>query len=371
MKVKLLNFFSAFVFIFLLSSCKTKQMLAKNNFNAMKILNLGNKNFIGKILFSLPSPSDGRKSFLANDLKYKMVQITNTELIVYALDQFGSSSDIINPAYSPSLSNYLMTIKLKDIDLPCNDFLFLCTLGEFIREYKQKMPDVNFSPNIEVTEKLGESQALSNCLVITIGPFQSLNNIAYLCFNSYENLTFIQNLLTQRILALNSESYTTVTELINKKQDKLIKGVLTLGKYSLNFKTYYKANNMHLSIPYSELSSYAISLKNNLKLEWKGKQCIKPQPSRCFMISTKKNGNLFMCNYFARNDMMRRQILTVSNSNFLMNMLVSKINMKIHNFNLENSQKSMLTLRSLECDSPLMESIKYEIRMKVKILLLK
>ena len=93
-----------------------------------------------------------------------------------------------------------MTFKLKNIDLPCNDFLYVCSVEEFRNEYARKLHDVDFKINSLVSSRLGADVADKQCLLITQGSFDSLDELPYLCFDSFEQLVLIQNVLSERII---------------------------------------------------------------------------------------------------------------------------------------------------------------------------
>lgn len=327
--------------------------------NALKILQLGSNNFIGKILFMFKSQTDKRPQFPLNKLNYKIIQITQTELIIYStVNQFEAAE---NDESELNLSNYLMTIKLKNIDLPCNDYLFLCKLGEFKKKYISKMPDIEFDTNENILRRFSDAKANSNCLILTTGPFQTVKELPYLCFHSLEHLIFIQNLLTERILRLSAESYAGAAEILNQEHDAFNDGVLELKPNEL----IYYFNKQKLVVEYNQVVSYAASLYNNEKIPWKGSSFQSPEPARCFRIKLRSQETLYFCNHYSRKDVARKHLLTTSNSVFVGNIFIAILNRRLHNYNLRSSQDGILKAEKLTCDSSEMESIKYEIRFQV------
>lgn len=373
MKMKILNFLSALLFCFLISNIHLLMSKKFNNnssikslsdssmrfSNALKILQLGSNNFIGKILFMFKSQTDKRPQFPLNKLNYKIIQITQTELIIYStVNQFEAAE---NDESELNLSNYLMTIKLKNIDLPCNDYLFLCKLGEFKKKYISKMPDIEFDTNENILRRFSDAKANSNCLILTTGPFQTVKELPYLCFHSLEHLIFIQNLLTERILRLSAESYAGAAEILNQEHDAFNDGVLELKPNEL----IYYFNKQKLVVEYNQVVSYAASLYNNEKIPWKGSSFQSPEPARCFRIKLRSQETLYFCNHYSRKDVARKHLLTTSNSVFVGNIFIAILNRRLHNYNLRSSQDGILKAEKLTCDSSEMESIKYEIRFQV------
>jgi hypothetical protein len=324
--------------------------------SALKILNFGSQNFVGKIKFIMKSQIKANSAL--NKLDYKMVRITNTELSIYhSPNQF--EKNVNSDIGTMNISNYLITIKLKNIDLPCNDYLYLCTIGELLKEYSNKMPDVDFNTKI-----FGQfNKAGTNCIVLSLGDFNSLDELGYLCFDNLEHMVFIQNLLTERILKLQSEYYSGVVELLSNDRNKLHRGILELKD---TFMT-YAVKKQSLNIKYTDIKSYAITLFKHENVPWTGNVMFKPDPLRCFKIQTTSGNNLYFFNYHARNELASNRILTASNSIFVNNIFVARINLKLHNYQLKLVQNKMKKIPKLECDSIEMAPIKYEIRMKVNI----
>ena len=66
---------------------------------------------------------------------YKLIQFSETEITIFSIDQFAEEFD----ENSSNASKYLMSIKYQTIDLPCNENFYVCSLGEFISEYREKI----------------------------------------------------------------------------------------------------------------------------------------------------------------------------------------------------------------------------------------
>lgn len=103
-------------------------------------------------------------------------------------------------------------------------------------------------------------------------------------------------------------------------------------------------------------------------MPWHGNVYNKPDPSRCckFTVNTE---TVYFCNYFARNDVRQQKILTSSASEYVNNIWVARLNLKLHLFNLSKVQKtftsSVKANALIDCNNALMDPIKYEIRLRV------
>jgi hypothetical protein len=359
MKKLCLNYLTTILLCCLLNSAYSleNQITFSTDMSAMNILEAPKEGFIGKVLFIKKSNVDDRDDLPLNKLDYKIVQVTETEMIIYQTDK---QNNIMNEP-NLNLSDYLLTIKLADIDLPCNDYLYLCKLREFKRMYETKMPDVDFTANKSVKSKMG-SKTDNNCLILTFGAFEKVDELAYLCFEDLEHLVFMQNLITDRVQKLNSDTYSGAVEMLNHAKNGLIDGILELkDEYMI-----YYLNSQTVIYNYEDFQSYAMIVYMKETIPWKGSKHQAPDSSRCFRIILITNEILYFCNNFNRNDIQRKHMLTTSNSIYVGNIFVSKINMKLHDFNLKKTQKTLLNAKQLDCDSSNFESIKYEIRLRVK-----
>lgn len=364
MKKICLNYLTAILLCFLINSTyslDSSMTTFSTDMSATNILESPKESFIGKVLFIKKSNVDDRNDLPLNKLDYKIVQITETEMIIYQTNEQDTKMEEPNL----NLSDYLLTIKLADIDLPCNDYLYLCKLREFKRMYQSKMPDVDFTTNKNVVSKMGE-KADKNCLILTLGAFEKLDELPYMCFEDLEHLVFMQNLVTDRVQKLNGETYSGAVEMLNHAKNGFIDGVLELKD---EYMIYYLKSQI-ITFNYEDFQSYAMVVYMKETIPWKGSKIQTPDASRCFRIILNTNETLYFCNNFNRIDIQRKHMLTTSNSIFVGNIFVSKINMKLHNFNLKKTQKTLMNAKQLDCDASNFESIKYEIRLRVTFYLI-
>jgi len=181
--------------------------------NPIRIYNLNKEKVLtAKVRFVMHSSINKDPKSPQNIFDYKLVQINDEHMIVYKVDQSLTQYD----EKTVNSSKYLMTMKLENIDLLCNGHLFLCTLGEFKREYKHKMKHIDFTTAKEVTNILNESVASKKCVIITFGLFHKLNDVGYLCFDDIQDTYFFLDLLSERILKRYKTDFEGQLRLVNQ-----------------------------------------------------------------------------------------------------------------------------------------------------------
>jgi len=180
----------------------------------LRIYNLDKeKVLIAKVRFLMHSSINKDPKSPQNIFDYKLIQLNDEHMIIYRVDQSLTQYD----EKTLNSSKYLMTMKLENIDLICNDHHFLCTLGEFKREYKQKMKHIDFRTAKEVTDILNESVAIQKCVIITFGIFHKLkNDVAYLCFDDIQDTIFYLDLLSERIRRRYKTDFEGQLRLVNQ-----------------------------------------------------------------------------------------------------------------------------------------------------------
>lgn len=147
-----------------------------------------------------------------NMFDYKLFQINDEHMIIYRVDQSLTEFD----ERSVNSSHYLMTIKLENIDLLCNDYYFLCSEGEFRKQFGRKLRHIDMKTAKEIAEVFPESVSGTNCIIFTIGLFESLGEVGYLCFDHTEDAVFFGDLLSERILKRYEGDYEGQIRLVNQ-----------------------------------------------------------------------------------------------------------------------------------------------------------
>ena len=150
-------------------------------------------------------------SFPLNIFNYKAIQISEGTITIYKMDQNTNTLD----ETTVNASLFITSIKISQIDLPCNGKYFLCGLGEFIREYKKRLDRLDFRINKEIEDTMSAKDAMAKCLVITVGSFGNLSDMPYLCFDKLEDFVFFQNFITQKVLDSAGQVYEGSIRLVN------------------------------------------------------------------------------------------------------------------------------------------------------------
>jgi len=208
------------------SKVKNKAKISLNSFKARpKIMRSGQMLKDPMRLFHLEEEKDllvkvrfmwktkGKSdSFALNKFDYKVLQITDTDITVYEVDQ---TIDRIDES-TVNASKFLMDIKIANIDLPCNDHFYVCGLGEFIREYKKRLKTLDFTINPLVEDAMSTDMAKTQCLVLTIGYFESLKDVGYLCLDTLDDWVYFDNLITSRVIGKAREVYDGTINMINE-----------------------------------------------------------------------------------------------------------------------------------------------------------
>lgn len=143
--------------------------------------------------------------------------------------------------------------------------------------------------------------------------------------------------------------------------DKLI---FTNGEptFSRKFKSF-------INVAFKDIIGYANVLYRFEKLPWKLDPKFKPSEDRCFKIKYLEHGeptSLYFCVYYKKADFSKQRRLNTSTALYINDIWVSIINKKIMLFNVANSQEKLMRSEGrLDCNSHLLEPIKYLYRFKV------
>ncbi len=120
---------------------------------------------------------------------------------------------------------------------------------------------------------------------------------------------------------------------------------------------------------------YANVLYNREKLPWKGKIKDKPSELRCFKFNAKINPKIqevpfYFCVYYKRIDWGgKRDQIPLSQTIFVNDNWVATLNMKLHTYNLQKDQEKLARIvGDIDCNAHVMESIKFEIRLRVTLI---
>jgi len=179
------------------------------------------KQILGKFFYMYKSPFYNDPKYPLNVLDFKVLKLDSESIQVYVVDQNVKdlTKDYLNT------KNFLMAIKLANIDLPCLSYMFVCTYEELLREHEHKLHGVNFRLPASVEKVFGLEKAKKQCIVITIGEFVRVADIGFICFDSREDAVFYQSFFSEKIYENQRRSFTgqivMVNEVINVFNNKL------------------------------------------------------------------------------------------------------------------------------------------------------
>jgi len=139
-----------------------------------------------------------------------------------------------------------------------------------------------------------------------------------------------------------------------------------------NGKTEYSKNNKkYLELTFSDIYGYANTLYGMEELPWKLDPILKPSEFRCFKLLIKIDDSInpvYFCVENPRQDWERKGTISLPEATYVNNLWVSILNYKIHLFNLKHAKETMIKKYkhdSLDCNSHVMEPIKYQYRNEV------
>jgi hypothetical protein len=139
----------------------------------------------GKAYYILNREIDENKNYHLNNIEKIIFKITNTDIFFFRNNNKQNKS--VRITISDLIHKFFQGIKLGDIDLICGDYLFICTFGQFKREYKDKLQKYNLELNSKMENEIirlldNKENIETNCLVLTTGAFLTINNIPFICF---------------------------------------------------------------------------------------------------------------------------------------------------------------------------------------------
>jgi len=184
--------------------------------NPLRLFKLrSEKRVNGRLRFMWSNNIDSSPNSPINVFNYKIIEFAEKRIDVYTDDQ-NSQSNKDNKDVTGSTQNYLFTMELDSIDLPCNGYFFICTYEEMIREYKSKFKGMDFSLPASIEKSMGEKKASDHCLLITIGPFKRIKNVGFICADTKEEAVFYQSLISEKIQDRSNNKYHGQLIMINE-----------------------------------------------------------------------------------------------------------------------------------------------------------
>jgi len=181
--------------------------------NPLRLFKLSNEHkIVARLKFMWVQDNDPNPNSELATFNYKILDITKTDIVVYKADQNSVEFD----ESKMNSSSYLMTIKVSNIDLPCNGYLYICTYKEMLREYKKKLRGVKFKLPPIVEKQVTSKVAGDLCMLVTIGPFTDISKVGFICADSKEDAVFYQSFISEKILENARQVYQGALQMVNE-----------------------------------------------------------------------------------------------------------------------------------------------------------
>ena len=255
-----------------------------------------------------------------------------------------SNSDFTS---NPLTSKYLSLVKYSDIDLPCNNNLFICSYKEYKNEYNTTVTLVSIPDE-------------SKCLLITQGNI--IQDLIYVCLENIEDSIFIMNIITERVLYSQRNVYEGENvQLMKNTNDGYYYGKISIYQ---NYFEYHITEKEKITFKYDTINGYAHNVFDYKYTQWKGNPILVPKKDYCFTVNV-INHNFYFCAFY---DNKKESSFSLINANFIIQQFISKINSNLHIFNLKKSQINIKNCDCLNsCDVDILKPIKYEIQLRYNI----
>jgi hypothetical protein len=266
-----------------------------------------------------------------------------------------------------NLSNdkYLITFKYENLDLPCINGVFLCSLGEFLKEYKPIYPEIKFDIPNDIINKIGSSNNIGDhCIIMPVNSIMNIDEAVWICHPNIEILTQFQMKLSNIIYDANKLDYTFTSAYINNKKE-VVNGLACLKNDAITFNAFDK--KIIKKIDWVNVEPYVIALYLKENIVWEGDQDKAPESPRCLKIVAKedvksKNADYF-CIYNKRNDFNTGSMLDLPQARYTAKMYANKMNVRLQKASIKDSLDKLTKVGDkLEVDSKILFPIKIQIR---------
>lgn len=248
---------------------------------------------------------------------------------------------------NPLTSKYISLLKYSDIDLPCNDNLFICSYHQYKKEYN-------------TTNTLITIPDEDKCLVITQGNI--IKDLIYVCAENIEDTLFIMNLITERVIYSQRNVYENENiQLMKNTNDGYYYGTISLYQ---NYFEYHITNKEKITFKYDTINGYAHNVFDYKYTQWKGNPILVPNKDYCFTINV-ISSNFYFCAFY---DNKKESSFSLINANFIIKQYISRINFNLHIYNLKKAQIKIKNYDCFNsCDIDILQPIKYEIKLRYSI----
>ena len=283
-------------------------------------------------------------------LNYKLISLSRSEAVFYE----AKNPDLDTPEPEDCTKNYLFTQLFHQIQLPCFNKSLVCTIGQFLREYKNSSyKEIDFTIPTEVTNMFTDAnRAQSNCLVVTYDSFNKMADNIFICHKDINTVNEIQFLLSKKVRDVyNKNTEIFVDYLPNMDSRGQTSGILRLDNESLKFIA-ISTKKVEVEIPYKDIETFPFHYFN--REPWSVGNDDKHYYDRCFKIplNTGVNQQKTFCVFYSPGDFTQKSILLVHRARWLAMNYPLKIIRKILPTMLAVSMENLTKLKdSLEVDS--------------------
>jgi hypothetical protein len=283
-------------------------------------------------------------------LNFKLISLSRSEAVFYE----AKNPDLATPEPEDCTKNYLFTQLFHQIQLPCFNKSLVCTIGQFLREYKNSSyKEINFDIPKEIVNMFtNPREAESKCLVVTYDSFNKMADNIFICHKDINTVNEIQFLLSKKVRDVyNKNTEIFVDYLPNMDARGQTSGILRLDNESLKFIA-ISTKKVEVEIPYKDIETFPFSYFN--REPWSVGNDDKHYYDRCFKIplNTGVNQQKTFCVFYSPGDFTQKSILLVHRARWLAMNYPLKIIRKILPTLLAVSIENLTKLKdSLEVDS--------------------
>lgn len=320
---------------------------------------------IHKVLFLRKLEENRNSKNALNYLNFKNMIISSHQMSLFESTKNNSEE----PDTDMILTDFIYTVKLTDIDLPCINRSYVCIYQEFMSEYSVIFKEINFDLPVELVQYFGtKKDAMNKCIVLFSGPQLKLNFASWICHPDNNVLKTIQNILSEKIRKLiTSEKVDMFVRKLSLQgtQD----GFLKLEDEKVKFVNLEK--NVLFEKKYSELNNYATALYLREPLPNFLSKFV-DSGSRCLKLDEKvSKEEHYFCVYYKNTDLsMQKEVSEIEArwiSLFYADIFTKKglemdVTYSLNKINQLSVSASSSSKETIEVESSLMASLSYKIR---------
>jgi hypothetical protein len=254
------------------------------------------------------------------------------------------------------------------LDLPCVNSSFICKLSEFIGEYRENYPEINFNLPDVIKNSFGDTAA-DHCLLLLSQPVMNIKDAGWICHPDANVITELQYRLSGIINDANSLCYSFTADYI-KDRALRFSGTVTVTENDITFLD-FNTKQPKFKATWKEIEPYANSLYKKEELVYVGNNLQRPEGDRCLKLLRKTeitNNNYnpdYLCIFYQKNNLENKNPFNTVQARFAADMYANKINSRLQNSLLTQSRNALAALKDqLDIDAKVLFPIKMDIRKK-------